>query len=146
MYNLKEEKFIGSNSGKKCIEHLEKIKCTQIENKNAIKLCEYYSMLFYKETNYYGAIPYIQFTYIPINLFKKYDITVVEDKQIKIINNDIEHVETKIKKTSPTLFDGWYIYILIIILLSIFYERMLGWIVATIIFLLWRVKEIDKYN
>jgi len=50
------------------------------------------------------------------------------------------------KKTAPTLIDGWYIYILVMLVLSIFHERVLGWIVVTIVFLLWRASEIKKYN
>jgi hypothetical protein len=149
MSNLKEEMFLNSNAGQQCIKYLETLQNTEIENKKAIEISDKYTMMFYDETHLGGAIAYINCTFIPICLFKKYNITVVKDKVTNSINNtdNTYLVKTEIeRKTAPTLIDGWYIYIIVILVLSIFKERILGWIVTTIIFILWRANEIDKYN
>lgn len=152
MYNLKEEMFLKSKAGNECIKYLKTIQNTEIESREAKELSYKYSMLFYKETNFHHAISYIQFTYIPINLFREYNITIVSNKSTdnNIDNNDTkEYINTTNvlkKKTAPTLIEGGITYVLIMIGLSIFNERILGWIVTTIIFVLWKTNEINKYN
>lgn len=118
--------------------------------------------------------PYIRNNYIPNILFKQYNITVVSNEEewktkeyhtnhaYNVAKNYHENKTNNIssnggvrfsyneylpeKKTAPTLIDGWIIYIVIMIFLAIFNERIIGWVFTTIIFLIWRKHEIDKYN
>ena len=145
-YIYKQQMFNESNAGKQCIAYLETIQNTEIERSQADELRNKYATLFYHETGLSSLKMYICNTYIPFILFKQYNITVVDDKHIdsNTYHNNTE--TTNNRKTAPTLADGWYIYILIMLLLSIFYERVLGWIFTTIVFVLWRLSEIDKYN
>ena len=50
------------------------------------------------------------------------------------------------KKTAPTLKDGWVVYIFFMCLEVIFVDTIGLWIPTTIIFILWRKKQIRKYN
>lgn len=148
-YFYQLQMFIESDAGKQCIEYLKAIENTEIERSEADRIKSKYSMLFYNETGFKKLMAVVKNTYIPIVLFKEYNITVVENKTKQDINisyNNTQSNNTNNRKTAPTLVEGWLTYILIMIVLSIFYERVLGWIVTTIIFFIWRSKEIDKYN
>jgi hypothetical protein len=149
-YNFEEELFMKSKAGKKCINYLESIKGSTISQKESDRIRNKYTMDFFEETKYNGAFGHIDNMFIPYILFKKYNIIVDKNKlsfdeqTYAVSSYDISKPESK--KTAPTLSDGWYIYILVMLVLSIFHERILGWIVATIIFLLWKSNEINKYN
>lgn len=140
--NLKEEMFLKSNAGKECISYLESIQSTKITERQSAEIRNKYSMMFYNETKLGGMVDYINNSYILITLYKKYNITVVKD--IPVIK--IETTVCNEKKTAPTLLEGWITYIIIMIIVSIFHARILGWIFATIVFIIWRKNEIDKYN
>lgn len=60
--------------------------------------------------------------------------------------NKKEHWYDKEYRTAPTLADGFFIYIICMIFISIFNERIPGWIVATMLFIWWAKMEINKYN
>jgi len=152
--NLKEKLFMESNSGKECISHLEEINGTTISKAEADKIANSYAMKFYQETKFRGAFAYICNMYIPIVLFKKYNIKVLDyttslqqstNQQHNTYYTDRQYVINE-KKTAPTLIDGWIIYIIIMLALSIFNERLIGWIFTTIVFIIWRKNEIKKYN
>ena len=50
------------------------------------------------------------------------------------------------KKKPATLAEGWVVFIILLLVESIFYGAVAGWIGTTILFLIWRRAEIDKYN
>lgn len=139
--NLKEEMFLNSNAGKECISYLESIQSTQVTEKQSREIRNKYSMMFYNETKICGMVFYISNSYILITLFRKYNITIVKDDPIIEIERPVNR-----KKTAPTLLEGWITYITIMIIISIFHGRILGWIFATIVFISWRKSEINKYN
>lgn len=74
--------------------------------------------------------------------------------RLMFINNNIEikldpkpEIKTNIGwKTAPTLPMGWVIYILSMLGVSIFNDRVTAWVAFTIIFIIWRILEIIKYN
>lgn len=61
-------------------------------------------------------------------------------KKIQITNDSCKG------KTAPTLSTGWFIYILLMIVEILFYNTIGAWIFTTIGFIIWRWKEILKYN
>lgn len=149
-YIYKQQMFNESAAGKRCIAYLKSIENTEIERRQANEIRNTYTMLFYKETGLNSYLGYIDNTYIPLVLFKQYNITVVDNKQTNnssfVNNNYYNDKTTNKRKTAPTLVDGWFTYIVIMIALSIFNGRVLWWIFATIVFIIWRSSEIDKYN
>ena len=50
------------------------------------------------------------------------------------------------KNKPPTLSEGWFIFIFFILIESVFKGAFVAWFITTIIFLIWRKKEFDKYN
>ena len=66
--------------------------------------------------------------------FFKYGMYIAEENEITS------------KRTAPTLGNGWFIYIVVMLFFSIFHQRIGFWIITTIIFLIWRANEINKYN
>lgn len=49
-------------------------------------------------------------------------------------------------KTAPTLSEGFCMYLLCMFFVSIFNERLFGWIAVTIFFIIWCKGEIDEFN
>lgn len=49
-------------------------------------------------------------------------------------------------KTAPTIREGFCIYLLCMFFVSIFNERLFGWIVVTVFFIIWCKGEIDEFN
>jgi len=148
MFYYAKKSFHESKAGEQCVAYLKSIQGKTISEKEAKAICDKYADLFYNEEGSWcqDKAEIIRNTYIIYYLFKEYNITV---SKVLDSHNDMHEYKEKpmvSKKTAPTLIDGWYIYILVMLVLSIFHERVLGWIVVTIVFLLWRASEIKKYN
>ena len=56
------------------------------------------------------------------------------------------NTSANIRKTAPTLVEGWGCYIIFMALEIIFTGTIGLWIPTTILFIIWRKKEIRKYN
>ena len=57
----------------------------------------------------------------------------------------VSNTSKEIKKPS-TLIEGWIIFITLMIVESMFYGACGAWIITIIGFIIWRKREIDKYN
>lgn len=49
-------------------------------------------------------------------------------------------------RTAPTLTTGWIVFIFLLFIEAFFFGRIAAWILTTIMFIIWRKKEIDNYN
>ncbi len=93
---------------------------------------------------------------VPYLISKGYVVTFREAEQVdrqKAIDewNSLSKFEQRriinqSKKKPATLAQGWVIFIILLLVESIFYGAVGGWIATTILFLIWRRCEIDKYN
>lgn len=141
-YSEIEEIFNNSKAGKRYLELLESLKDKTITEKESYNIRNKTNIAFGQERKHQGCFytekerSYISFCYIPKLMYEKYNIRVAPN----------EPTVKYTKKTAPTLTEGWITYIVVMIVISIFNERIFGWIMVTIMFLIWRASEINKYN
>lgn len=71
---------------------------------------------------------------------KRIEIEKLE-KQLKLQQNYRPQ-----KNIAPNLGGGIFIYVVLMIISSIFHERILAWVMLTIYFIIWVIYESSKYN
>ena len=135
---LRFQNITNSQGYQLCEEYLKTIEGTMITEYEKDNIINMYTSIIIQELTNSNYSIYIKNSAIPY-LFNKYNIKV-------IANQYNSNISKKQLKTAPTLTDGYIIYVMFLILFSIFNSRLLLWIMTTIYFIIWRQNEINKYN
>jgi hypothetical protein len=131
-----------SKAYKECVNYVKQLEGKTITEKEKNEIINKYMKQFIQEHPFDKSMySGVKQTFLS-TLFNEYNVNVVKEEE-NINTNTTYYIE---KKTAPTLADGWFIYILLMLIVSIFYERVFGWIMITIWFVIWRNNEINKYN